>query len=94
MRIAVPKESAPRELRVALVPESCKKLIQAGYQISVQEEAGTAAGFPDLAGADSATLRGPETCVALASCDASAMTCVLSTSPLEELPGTTVSRSC
>ena len=49
MRIAVPKESAPRELRVALVPESCKKLIQAGYQISVQEEAGTAAGFPDSA---------------------------------------------
>ena len=49
MRIAVPKESAPRELRVALVPESCKKLIQAGYQISVQEEAGTAAGSPDSA---------------------------------------------
>ncbi|HTK40678.1 MAG TPA: Re/Si-specific NAD(P)(+) transhydrogenase subunit alpha [Gemmatimonadales bacterium] len=49
MRIAVPKESAPRELRVALVPESCKKLIQAGYQISVQEEAGTAAGFPNSA---------------------------------------------
>jgi NAD(P) transhydrogenase subunit alpha len=49
MRIGVPKESAPRELRVALVPESCKKLIQAGYQISVQEEAGTAAGFPDSA---------------------------------------------
>jgi NAD(P) transhydrogenase subunit alpha len=47
MRIAVPKESAPRELRVALVPESCKKLIQAGYQISVESGAGTAAGLPD-----------------------------------------------
>src|SRR5262245_56853557 len=47
MRIAVPKESAPRELRVALVPESCKKLIQAGYEISVESGAGTTAGFPD-----------------------------------------------
>jgi NAD(P) transhydrogenase subunit alpha len=47
MRIAVPKESAPRELRVALVPESCKKLAQAGYQISVESGAGEAAGFPD-----------------------------------------------
>jgi NAD(P) transhydrogenase subunit alpha len=49
MRIAVPKESAPRELRVALVPESCKKLLQAGYQISVESGAGAAAGFPDSA---------------------------------------------
>jgi len=47
MRIAVPKESAPHELRVALVPESCKKLAQAGYQISVESGAGEAAGFPD-----------------------------------------------
>jgi NAD(P) transhydrogenase subunit alpha len=49
MRIAVPKESAPRELRVALVPESCKKLIQAGYQISVESGAGATAGFLDPA---------------------------------------------
>jgi alanine dehydrogenase len=27
MRIAVPRETAPGERRVALVPESCKKLI-------------------------------------------------------------------
>ena len=47
MRIAVPKESAPRELRVALVPESCKKLAQAGYQIAIESGAGEAAGFPD-----------------------------------------------
>ena len=49
MRIAVPKETAPRERRVALVPESCKKLIQAGYQISVEAGAGEAAGYPDTA---------------------------------------------
>src|SRR5690242_4921242 len=49
MRIAVPLETAPREHRVALVPESCKKLIQSGYQISVESHAGEAAGFPDEA---------------------------------------------
>jgi len=49
MRITVPKESAPRELRVALVPESCKKLIQAGYEIAVEAGAGAAAGFSDAA---------------------------------------------
>jgi NAD(P) transhydrogenase subunit alpha len=47
MHIAVPLETAPRERRVALVPESCKKLIQAGYTISVEVGAGDAAGFPD-----------------------------------------------
>jgi NAD(P) transhydrogenase subunit alpha len=49
MRIAVPKETAPREHRVALVPESCKKLIQAGYDIAIEAGAGAAAGFPDAA---------------------------------------------
>jgi NAD(P) transhydrogenase subunit alpha len=49
MRIAVPGESAPGERRVALVPESCKKLIQAGYDISIECGGGTAAGFPDEA---------------------------------------------
>jgi proton-translocating NAD(P)+ transhydrogenase subunit alpha len=47
MRIVVPSETAPGERRVALVPESCKKLIQAGYQISLESGAGEAAGFPD-----------------------------------------------
>jgi proton-translocating NAD(P)+ transhydrogenase subunit alpha len=49
MRIAVPKETVPGERRVALVPESCKKLIQAGYEISIESAAGDAAGFPDAA---------------------------------------------
>ena len=47
MRIAVPKETAPGERRVALVPESCKKLIQAGYEISIESRAGEPAGFAD-----------------------------------------------
>src|SRR5215470_14850851 len=47
MRIVVPQESAQGERRVALVPESCKKLIQAGYEIAIESGAGDAAGFPD-----------------------------------------------
>jgi H+-translocating NAD(P) transhydrogenase subunit alpha len=47
MRIAVSRETAASETRVALVPESCKKLIQAGYEISVEAGAGEAAGYPD-----------------------------------------------
>jgi NAD(P) transhydrogenase subunit alpha len=47
MRIAVPRETAPREQRVALVPESCKKLIQSGYQVSVEAGAGAASGLSD-----------------------------------------------
>ena len=49
MRIGVPRETSPGERRVALVPESCKKLIQAGYTISVETAAGESAGFPDSA---------------------------------------------
>ena len=35
MRIGVPKETAPGERRVALVPESCKKLKSAGYEVTL-----------------------------------------------------------
>ncbi len=49
MRIGVPKETASGERRVALVPESGKKLIQAGYQVLVEAGAGSAAGVPDSA---------------------------------------------
>jgi H+-translocating NAD(P) transhydrogenase subunit alpha len=47
MRIGVPKETAPGERRVALVPEAAKKLIQAGYEVGIETGAGEAAGFPD-----------------------------------------------
>jgi H+-translocating NAD(P) transhydrogenase subunit alpha len=49
MRIAVPKETWPGESRVALVPESAKKLIQAGYTISIESGAGQSAYYPDEA---------------------------------------------
>ncbi len=47
MKIAVPKETRPGERRVALVPESCKKLAQAGFSIAVEAGAGASAFFSD-----------------------------------------------
>jgi NAD(P) transhydrogenase subunit alpha len=47
MRVAVPKETAPGERRVALVPETVSKLVQAGFEVRVERSAGESAGFPD-----------------------------------------------
>src|SRR5215472_333585 len=47
MRIAVLRETAPGEARVALVPEVVQRLAKAGHQISVERGAGLAAGFTD-----------------------------------------------
>lgn len=47
MRIGVPKETAPGELRVALVPEVVKKLTGAGHEVVVQRGAGDGALIPD-----------------------------------------------
>jgi NAD(P) transhydrogenase subunit alpha len=49
MKIAVLKETRPGERRVALVPESCKKLSRTGYAIAVEQGAGDAAFYPDAA---------------------------------------------
>jgi proton-translocating NAD(P)+ transhydrogenase subunit alpha len=49
MHIGVPQETSPGERRVALVPESCKKLLQLGYTVSLEAGAGERAGFPDSA---------------------------------------------
>jgi H+-translocating NAD(P) transhydrogenase subunit alpha len=47
MRVGVPKESAPGERRVALVPESVVRLAAAGSDVTVEAGAGAAAGYPD-----------------------------------------------
>ena len=47
MRVAVPKETAPGERRVALVPETSAKLQNTGFDVAVQRGAGTPAGFAD-----------------------------------------------
>ena len=49
VKIAVVRESHPQEQRVALVPESCEKLIQAGFGVMIESGAGAAAGFDDEA---------------------------------------------
>lgn len=49
MIIGVPKESAPGERRVALVPDSIGKLIKNGHQILVEAGAGAKAFFTDAA---------------------------------------------
>ena len=52
MRIAVPNESSPGELRVALTPDSTARLVKAGHEVQIQAGAGTRAGFPDSAYSD------------------------------------------
>jgi NAD(P) transhydrogenase subunit alpha len=47
MRVAVVKESAPGERRVALVPETVQKLVQGGLEVLVEQGAGDGAWFPD-----------------------------------------------
>jgi NAD(P) transhydrogenase subunit alpha len=49
MKIAVLKETRPGEHRVAVVPESCKKLVQAGFTVATEAGAGDAAYFSDAA---------------------------------------------
>jgi NAD(P) transhydrogenase subunit alpha len=47
MRIAVPREQQQGEARVALVPESVKKLVAAGVEVGIEAGAGARAGFLD-----------------------------------------------
>ncbi len=47
MKVAVVKESAPGERRVALVPETIARLRQAGLEVLVESGAGDGAWFPD-----------------------------------------------
>lgn len=49
MQVAVLKETAPRENRVALTPDSVARLVKAKVDVMVQRGAGERAGFPDQA---------------------------------------------
>jgi NAD(P) transhydrogenase subunit alpha len=69
VRIAVPKETAAGERRVALVPESCKKLRDAGYEISIEAGAGVQASFPDDAYRDLGVAIESEPAILLGSAD-------------------------
>ena len=52
MRLGVPKETAPGERRVALVPEAVGRLGGASFEVAVERGAGEAAAFPDEAFAE------------------------------------------
>jgi H+-translocating NAD(P) transhydrogenase subunit alpha len=52
MKVAVVKETAPGERRVALVPEAIAKLTGAGLEVLVETGAGDGAWFPDAAYAE------------------------------------------
>jgi NAD(P) transhydrogenase subunit alpha len=47
MRVGVPKETAPRETRVSLIPAGANTLKKAGLDVVIETGAGAAAGFPD-----------------------------------------------
>ena len=69
MRIGVPNETAPGERRVALVPESAKKLIQAGYEVAIEAGAGDKAGFGDAAYREAGAVVEPDRATLVASAD-------------------------
>jgi H+-translocating NAD(P) transhydrogenase subunit alpha len=47
VRVGVPREHEPGERRVALVPDAVSRLVQNGFEIVVEHDAGVAASFPD-----------------------------------------------
>jgi len=52
MRIGVPKETAPGERRVALVPDVVSRLTGSGFDVLVEKGAGAEAAYPDAAYAE------------------------------------------
>jgi len=60
MKIAVPREIRADETRVALDPESCKKLIALGMEVAVEAGAGAAARFTDQAYRDAGATVAPD----------------------------------
>ena len=52
VEIGVAREAAAGERRVALTPETCRKLVASGAAVSVQSGLGDGAGFPDQAYVD------------------------------------------
>lgn len=52
MKIAIPRETAAHETRVAATPETVKKYVAQGHAVAVQSGAGTASAIPDAAFAE------------------------------------------
>ena len=47
MKIGLPKESMTGEGRIALIPDTCKKLIDSGHSVFVEATAGDVSGYSD-----------------------------------------------
>ena len=47
MKVGVPRETASGERRVALVPETVKRLTGGGFEVAIERGAGEPASFPD-----------------------------------------------
>jgi proton-translocating NAD(P)+ transhydrogenase subunit alpha len=70
VKVAIPKETAAGERRVALVPDTATKLIAAGLQVSIQSGAGDSAHLPDPAYAAAGVTVVPGAAELLADADA------------------------
>ncbi len=60
MLAGIPKETAPRERRVAATPDSVKRLLAMGFEVRVEPEAGAAAGYTDAAYEEAGAAIDPE----------------------------------
>ena len=69
MKIAVPMEIRANENRVALDPESCRKLVQLGAEVAVEAGAGARAYFPDQAYLEAGAAVVPDPAALLAGAD-------------------------
>ena len=64
MKIAVPREIAPAERRVALVPETVARLVKSGSDVLVESGAGESAYFADQAYQEAGATLVSDTCSA------------------------------
>ena len=69
MKVAVLRETRAGERRVAFVPESCKKLVQAGLEVAVEAGAGASAFFADEAYRQAGASVEPDAAALLGSAD-------------------------
>ena len=69
MRLAVVKERAAHETRVAATPETVRKLAALGLSISIESGAGLTSGFPDSAYSEAGAEIAPSAADALAGAD-------------------------
>ncbi|MGY0613324.1 MULTISPECIES: NAD(P) transhydrogenase subunit alpha [unclassified Luteimonas] len=67
--IGVARETAPGERRVALTPETCKKLVAAGATVTIERGLGALAHFPDAAYAAAGATLVDDTAAALSGAD-------------------------